>query len=213
MKNVADPTISCVAQSKSLKTQSSKTQSSKTESKALFLDRDGVINVDHGYVGHYKDFEYLDGIFELVKSYSDYGYKIVIVTNQSGIARGLYTEQDFSVLMNAVKADFAQRGVGEIAIYYCPHHVEGAIAQYAVPCNCRKPKPGMLLQAADDLAINLTASILIGDSWRDIEAAHEAGISKSYYLSEQAMPKSSEITSVIQVTQLNQVPHPHSSTP
>ncbi|WP_372622759.1 HAD-IIIA family hydrolase, partial [Alteromonas stellipolaris] len=84
--------------------------------KALFLDRDGIINVDHGYVGRYEDFEYVDGIFALIKRFEKAGYKIIIVTNQSGIARGLYSEDDFNALMSAVQQDFYQAGIGEVSV-------------------------------------------------------------------------------------------------
>lgn len=151
--------------------------------KAFFLDRDGVVNVDHGYVGHYKNFEYVDGIFSLILYAQEMGYLPVIVTNQSGIARGLYSEDDFVALMAKVQQDFTANGIGKVAVYYCPHHQEGNVERYAVSCTCRKPKPGMMIRSAKELNIDLANSIMIGDSWRDIEAADSAGIQKSFYLS------------------------------
>ena len=151
--------------------------------KAFFLDRDGVVNVDHGYVGHYENFEYLDGTFSLILYAQEMDYLPVIVTNQSGIARGLYSEDDFVALMAKVQQDFTANGIGEVAVYYCPHHQEGSVERYAVSCTCRKPKPGMMIRAAAELNIDLANSIMIGDSWRDIEAADSAGIQKSFYLS------------------------------
>ena len=151
--------------------------------KAFFLDRDGVVNVDHGYVGHYKNFEYVDGIFSLILYVQEKGYLPVIVTNQSGIARGFYGEDDFLALMARVRQDFNLNGIGEVAVYYCPHHQEGSVARYAVSCMCRKPKPGMFIRAAEERDIDLANSVMIGDSWRDIEAADSAGIQKSFYLS------------------------------
>jgi len=179
--------------------------SAHRQHKALFLDRDGVINVDHGYVGHYDDFEYVNGIFDVVRMYASAHYKIVVVTNQSGIARGRYTEADFHVLMDKVKEDFADNGVSEVAVYYCPHHIEGSVAKYAIDCVCRKPKPGMLLQASHELGIALEDSVLIGDSWRDIEAAHAAGLKKSVFLSEKAIPIGSTIENVRKIKYLQQL--------
>lgn len=181
------------------------THQKNTQHKALFLDRDGVINVDHGYVGHYDNFDYVEGIFDVVRMYASAKYKIVIVTNQSGIARGRYTEADFHVLMDRVKQDFADKGVPEIAVYFCPHHVEGSVEEYAINCACRKPKPGMLLQASQELGIALDDSVLIGDSWRDIEAAHAAGLKKSIYFSENAIPAGATIDGVRKVQSLQQL--------
>ena len=181
------------------------THQKNTQHKALFLDRDGVINVDHGYVGHYDNFDYVKGIFDVVRMYASAKYKIVIVTNQSGIARGRYTEADFHVLMDRVKQDFADKGVAEVAVYFCPHHVEGSVPEYAINCACRKPKPGMLLQASQELGIALDDSVLIGDSWRDIEAAHAAGLKKSIYFSEYAIPAGATIEGVRKVQSLQQL--------
>lgn len=156
---------------------------SSHKQKALFLDRDGVINVDHGYVGKYENFEYVEGIFDVVRKFQNEGYLPVIVTNQSGIARGYYTEKDFHRLMERVQKDFASHDVKHIPVYYCPHHTQGSVKKFAIECQCRKPLPGMLHQAAKELDIDLVNSILIGDSWRDIEAANAAGLTESFYLS------------------------------
>ena len=152
--------------------------------KALFLDRDGVINVDHGYVGSYEDFEFVEGIFDIIHAFQNDGFLPVIVTNQSGIARGYYSEKDFHGLMEQVQKEFSARGIVNIPVYFCPHHKQGSVAEYAIACKCRKPLPGMLQQAAIDLNIDLANSALIGDSWRDIEAANAAGLTKSYFLSD-----------------------------
>ena len=156
---------------------------SSHKQKALFLDRDGVINVDHGYVGKYENFEYVEGIFDVVRKFQNEGYLPVIVTNQSGIARGYYTERDFHRLMERVQKDFASHDVKHIPVYYCPHHTQGSVKKFAIECQCRKPLPGMLHRAAKELDIDLVNSILIGDSWRDIEAANAAGLTESFYLS------------------------------
>lgn len=152
--------------------------------KALFLDRDGVINVDHSYVGSYEDFEFVEGIFDIIHTFQNNGFLPVIVTNQSGIARGYYSEKDFHGLMEQVQKEFYARNIVNIPVYFCPHHEQGSVAEYAIACKCRKPLPGMLNQAARDLNIDLANSVLIGDSWRDIEAANAAGLTKSYFLSD-----------------------------
>ena len=155
--------------------------------KALFLDRDGVINVDHGYVGTYADFEYINGIFAVIKQFQLKGYQPVIVTNQSGIARGFYTETEFQSLMERVQKDFTANNINSIPVYFCPHHKQGSISRYAISCECRKPAPGMLLKAAKDLNIDLCNSVLIGDSWRDIQAADAAGLKQSIFLSKEVV--------------------------
>jgi len=141
--------------------------------KALFLDRDGVINEDYGYVYKKEDFKFKNGIFELLKLFKD--YKIFIVTNQSGIARGYYSENDFHKLMDWVKEEFKQKGIEIVDINFCPHHPD-----ITGSCECRKPNPGMILDLAKKYNIDLEKSIMIGDKKSDIEAANKAGIKKTY---------------------------------
>lgn len=142
---------------------------------ALFLDRDGVINVDHAYVHRKDDFHFVDGIFELVAAAKAAGYLVVIVTNQAGIGRGYYTEGDFHQLMAWVKEQFSQRGGGIDGIYFCPYHPDG-VDDYRKESNDRKPGPGMLLQAAKDLDIDLANSIMVGDKASDAQAGLAAGV-------------------------------------
>tara|TARA_A200000113_G_scaffold124598_1_gene112183 strand:+ start:3367 stop:3930 length:564 start_codon:yes stop_codon:yes gene_type:complete len=156
---------------------------SHNQQRALFLDRDGVINVDHGYVGKYDEFDFMEGIFDAVLFFQTKGFLPVVVTNQSGIARGYYTESDFEVLMERVQKDFSFHGIHSLPIYFCPHHLDGKIPQYTTKCTCRKPAPGMLLSAAQDLDLDLANSVLVGDSWRDIQAADAAGLKQSFFLS------------------------------
>jgi len=148
---------------------------------ALFLDRDGVVNVEKSYLHRIEDFEFIDGIFELCSAYAARGFLIVIVTNQSGIARGFYSEADFDRLTAWMVGEFEKRGVAVAGVYYCPHHpdISGA-------CSCRKPEPGMFEQAASELGIDLARSLMIGDSERDIVAAHRAGVEEAYLLDENA---------------------------
>lgn len=173
--------------------------------KALFLDRDGIINVDHGYVGHYDQIEYVEGIFSLIQRFEVAGYQPVIITNQSGIAREYFTVDDFWALMSRIQQDFSRHGIGQVPVYYCPHHPTEGIGTYKQVCKCRKPAPGMLYQAATDLSLNLNQSILVGDSWRDIQAGQAANLAQCYYLSTAPIPHNANIDKVIQVTSLNAI--------
>ena len=146
--------------------------------KALFLDRDGVINIDYGYVYRKEDFHFVEGIFELAVKAKQSDYIIVIVTNQAGIGRGYYTEEQFHELMDWVEEQFWQHGVEIAATYFCPYHPEYGIGKYKKDSDCRKPKPGMILRAAKELNIDLRASILVGDSDTDLEAGKAAGVGK-----------------------------------
>ncbi|HHH44570.1 MAG TPA: HAD family hydrolase [Gammaproteobacteria bacterium] len=149
--------------------------------RALFLDRDGVINLNHGYVSRKEDFDFIDGIFELVASANRAGYLVVIVTNQAGIGRGYYTEEDFHRLMDWVGGQFRAHGGTIDAVYFCPDHPEHGIGKYLRESACRKPAPGMLLQAASDHGIDLGASIMVGDKASDIEAGLAAGVGTLLY--------------------------------
>lgn len=159
---------------------------------ALFLDRDGVINVEKNYLHKIGDFEFIDGIFELCRKYRSLGYLIVVVTNQSGIARGYYSEADFEALTAWMKGEFRERGIEVAAVYHCPHHPD-----ISGSCDCRKPEPGMLLAAAEELQIDLPASLLIGDSERDIEAAHAAGVRETYLYAPQGDAAATAATRII----------------
>ena len=144
---------------------------------ALFLDRDGVVNVEKNYLHRIEDFEFVDGIFELCRAYAKRGFLIVVVTNQSGIARGYYTQEAFETLTAWMVDAFAMQDVEIAGVYHCPHHPE-----VSGSCACRKPEPGMLLQAAETLGIDLVRSVMVGDSERDITAAHRAGVKETYLL-------------------------------
>lgn len=152
--------------------------------KAVFLDRDGVINHDHGYTSHPDKFDFIDGVFEACQRFIDQGYIIVVVTNQSGIARGYYTETDFQHLTEWMLAQFAEHGVDIAGVYHCPHHPVSGKGDYLTNCDCRKPEPGMLLQAAQDLNIDLAESIIIGDNSTDILAGRKAGLKQCILIDE-----------------------------
>lgn len=146
--------------------------------KALFLDRDGVVNVEKNYLHKIEDFELMEGIIDVCRMYQEQGYLIIIVTNQSGISRGYYTEEDFTLLSQWMVEHFNQLGVTISHIYHCPHHesIDGV-------CECRKPEPGMFLSAQKEYELDMAASVMIGDNERDIEAALRAGVGMNILLS------------------------------
>ncbi|PKF61833.1 D-glycero-beta-D-manno-heptose-1,7-bisphosphate 7-phosphatase [Psychromonas sp. psych-6C06] len=148
--------------------------------RAIFLDRDGVINVDNGYVSVVDDFEFIDGVIEALQRLKDKGYLIVVITNQSGIARGYFTEEQFHTLTEWMDWSLVDRGVELDGIYYCPHHAEYGIGKYKMDCECRKPKAGMINEAVQELNIDITQSILVGDKVSDIQAGLVAGITTNY---------------------------------
>ena len=147
--------------------------------RALFLDRDGVININHGYVHKAEDTDWVPGIFDLVALAQARGFVTVVVTNQAGIARGYYDEAEFRRYTSWIHECFAQHGVPLLATYYCPHHPDFGVGDLRIPCACRKPQPGMLLRAASEWEIRLPDSVLIGDQRSDIEAAERAGITRA----------------------------------
>jgi len=148
------------------------------KNKAVFLDRDGVINKDHAYVYKIEDVEFIDGIFDVCCQFKQRGYKIIIVTNQSGIGRGYYSEQDFEALTEWMKAQFAANGCVIDAVYFCPHHPTEAIEPYLFDCDCRKPKPGMFSKAIRDFELLPSACAMIGDKASDMFAAEAAGVGR-----------------------------------
>lgn len=139
--------------------------------KALFLDRDGVINVDKVHGFRIDDFEFNDDIFDLAARYTEGGYLIIVITNQAGIAKGLFTEEDFEKLTRWMNSRFAENGINISAVYHCPHHPD-----ITGPCDCRKPEPGMILRAIKDFDLDISQCILIGDKESDLEAGRRAGI-------------------------------------
>ncbi|MDE2272278.1 MAG: HAD family hydrolase [Xanthomonadaceae bacterium] len=156
--------------------------------RALFLDRDGVINVDHGYVCSPARTEFIDGIFELVAAANREDVAIVVATNQAGIARGYYTEADFLAYMEWVRGEFVRQGARLDAVYYCPHHPDAGIGGYRRECDCRKPAPGMLISAQRDLRLDLGSSLLIGDKPSDLAAGRAAGVGVNLQLGSDALP-------------------------
>ncbi|MDR1800452.1 MAG: HAD family hydrolase [Lachnospiraceae bacterium] len=144
--------------------------------KALFLDRDGVINIDYGHVYKPQDFHFTEGVFDYCKSALEKGYIIIVITNQAGIAKGHYTEEDFQKLTDWMLKRFEEKGVHITKVYYCPYHTQAIIPEYKKDSFDRKPNPGMILKARDEYNIDLSASILVGDKESDIEAGRAAGV-------------------------------------
>ena len=150
--------------------------------KALFLDRDGVINIDYGYVYKIEDCRFVPGIFDLCARARELGYKIIVVTNQSGVARGYFGEDDFLKFMDYVRGVFQARGCPIDDVFYCPYHKDG-LPPWNIDSPDRKPAPGMILKAARKHNIDLRASALIGDSESDVQAGKSAGVGRNILLS------------------------------
>jgi D-glycero-D-manno-heptose 1,7-bisphosphate phosphatase len=143
--------------------------------RAVFLDRDGTINEEKEYLWRVEEFSFIDGAVEAIKLLKGAGYLVVVVTNQSGIGRGYYGENDLKLLHEHMGRELQRYGTSVDACYFCPHHPQHGVGHYAIDCSCRKPLPGMLLQAAVDLEIDLAASWMIGDKKADIDAGQAAG--------------------------------------
>lgn len=143
--------------------------------KAVFIDKDGTLIEDVPYNVDPSLVTYSEYAIEALKAFQDHGYLIIMVSNQSGIAKGFFSELELSVLMNKIRTDLAEHGVVIAGIYYCPHHPDTSMAALAEGCTCRKPAPGMLLQAAKDYDIELSRSWMIGDILDDMEAGKRAG--------------------------------------
>lgn len=144
--------------------------------RALFLDRDGVINVDHGYVHRPEQTQWVPGIFELCAVAKQRGYALVIVTNQAGIARGYYGGAQFAEYSRWMREQFAARGLEIVAVYHCPHHPTEGRGELRRDCDCRKPQPGLILRAQRELDLDLARSALIGDKPSDVQAGKAAGV-------------------------------------
>ncbi|HUS91746.1 MAG TPA: HAD family hydrolase [Phycisphaerae bacterium] len=143
--------------------------------KAVFLDRDNTVIEDPGYLADPSAVKLLPGVELAIKSMAQAGYRIAVVTNQSGIARGLLTEEALEKIHAELRRQLAAHGAHLDAIYHCPYHPEGTVEEYARDSDLRKPQPGMLLQAAKELDLDLSSSWMVGDSGRDIEAGQRAG--------------------------------------
>ena len=173
---------------------------------AVFLDRDGVINVDHGYVSTWEQFEFLPGVPEALRELQDAGYLLVVVSNQSGIGRGYYSEADVASLNQAIAQHLGSTvGVTLSAFYHCPHHPTEAEGEFRRQCDCRKPAPGMIQRAVLDHGIDLKTSLLVGDKDSDIEAGRAAGVARLFKVEDSAQSTTSA-DNVQRVTGLSEVP-------
>lgn len=169
---------------------------------AAFLDRDGVINVDHGYVATWGNFEFLPGVESALQRLQALGYLLIVVTNQSGIGRGYYSETDFLTLTEHMTSYLKSKQIVIAGVYYCPHHPDAAVGEYRVDCECRKPKSGLLRRAAQALDIDLSRSIMVGDKPSDMAAARTVGVSKLYLVTEGETPGDVQpVRSLLQVAE------------
>lgn len=153
-----------------------------TKNRALFLDRDGVINVDYGHVYRIEDFEFVPGILDLAKHAHNNGYLVIVVTNQAGIGRCLYTEAEFQVLTQWMCQRFRDEGAPLTHVYFCPTHPTEGVGHYLMESEDRKPGPGMLLRAEREYDLDLKQSIFIGDKQSDMQAGLSAGVGTNLFL-------------------------------
>jgi D-glycero-D-manno-heptose 1,7-bisphosphate phosphatase len=156
--------------------------------RALFLDRDGVININHGYVHSIENFEFIDGIFDLVRTAHANNLKVVIITNQAGIGRGFYSEQQFHQLTSWMCKEFINEGAPIDKVYFSPFHPTEGLGEYKKDDFSRKPNPGMILQAQQELGLDLDNSILIGDKVSDIKAGIAAGLGLNIIFGQERLP-------------------------
>ena len=151
--------------------------------RALFLDRDGVVNEEVGYLHRIEEVRFVDGIFSLCRTAMGLGYKLIVVTNQAGIARGYYSEEDFYALMEWMRGALRVEGVELDAVYHCPFHPEHGVGQYKREHEDRKPGTGMLRKGAAELGVSLAESVMVGDRCSDVGAANAAGLRQAFLIS------------------------------
>ncbi len=144
--------------------------------KAIFFDRDGTLNVDVDYLYRIEDFKWIDGAIDAIKFCNQNNYLAIVITNQSGVARGMYSEDDVNRLHAWMNEELSKVGAHIDAFYYCPHHPRGAVEKYSVECDCRKPRPKMILDALNRFDIARDQSLMIGDKQRDIDSGLNAGV-------------------------------------
>lgn len=142
---------------------------------AVFLDRDGTMNEQMGYINHISRFHLLSGVAAAIRELNDHSIPVVVVTNQSGLARGYFPEELLLAVHEKMIRQLAEQGAHVDGIYVCPHHPEAKREEYRVVCDCRKPKPGLLLQAAREMGLDLAASFVVGDRWSDLKTAAACG--------------------------------------
>jgi D-glycero-D-manno-heptose 1,7-bisphosphate phosphatase len=164
--------------------------------KALFLDRDGVVNIDTGYLHTPDECVFIDGIFELVRAANRADYAVVLVTNQAGIGRGYFSAEQFLAFSDWMLGEFQKQGAQIDRVYHCPHHPEHGIGELRQACGCRKPQPGMFLDACADLDLDMSHSLMIGDKLSDLDAASRAGVAHRFLLVPDGEPRPALATSL-----------------
>jgi D-glycero-D-manno-heptose 1,7-bisphosphate phosphatase len=153
------------------------------KTRALFLDRDGVVNEEVGYLHRADEVRFVDGIFSLCRAAMGLGYRLIVVTNQAGIARGYYTEADFEVVMEFIRGELRIQRVELDAVYYCPFHPEHGVGRYKQEHEDRKPGTGMLRRGAKEFGVELSESVMVGDRCSDVGAANAAGLRQMFLIS------------------------------
>ena len=151
--------------------------------RALFLDRDGVVNEEVGYLHRADEVRFVEGIFSLCRTAAGLGYRLIVVTNQAGIARGYYSEADFEALMEFMRGKLREEGVELDAVYYCPFHPEHGVGKYRQEHEDRKPGTGMLRRGSREFSVELSESVLVGDRCTDVGAANAAGLRQAFLIS------------------------------
>ena len=150
--------------------------------RALFLDRDGVVNVEVGYLHRVEEVRFMDGIVSLCRTAMELGYRLIVVTNQAGIARGYYSEEDFHTLMEWMRAELRLHAIEFDAVYYCAFHPEHGIGEYKREHEDRKPGPGMLRRGAAEFGLNLSECVMVGDRCTDVGAANAANLRQAFLI-------------------------------
>jgi D-glycero-D-manno-heptose 1,7-bisphosphate phosphatase len=150
--------------------------------RALFLDRDGVVNEEVGYLHRAEEVRFVDGIFSLCRTAMRLGYRLIVVTNQAGIARGYYSEADFQALMTSIRAELRAEGVELDAVYFCPFHPEHGVGEYKREHEDRKPGTGMLRRGVTEFGVELSESVMVGDRCSDVAAANAAGLRQAFLI-------------------------------
>jgi D-glycero-D-manno-heptose 1,7-bisphosphate phosphatase len=146
------------------------------------------MNVDVGHAHRIDQIQFVPGIFELVREATVRGYVIIIVTNQAGIAKGFYSESQFETLSKWMVEQFSSSGGSIAKVTYCPHHEQASVAKFKLKCRCRKPQPGLLLDAISDFDIDALNSIMVGDNWSDMQAGFSAEVTALYLLKNESEP-------------------------
>ena len=167
--------------------------------KCIFLDRDGNINVEVDYLYKKEDFKFIDGADKAIKKFNELGYLVVVVTNQSGIARGYYSEEDVEKLHTHINEELAKIGAKVDAYYYCPHHPKVGLDKYRKKCRCRKPELGMFLEAKKDFDIDFEQSIIVGDKMSDVESGIKLGMKSILVRSGHGAVEEAKIYSKVEV--------------